>query len=123
HSTGDGADGSSGALVYAGSGFGPAAVDFGPGGIRLAVDTIEACQDVSSYTGISFWAKGTIEATDEWGGIPADTVILFAVGSIADEGGTEVDYRLTLSSSWTHHEIPFDDFGMSGFSANTVERI
>ncbi len=124
-STGDAAPGSFGALVYAGSGFGPATPGLGPGGIRLAVDPLLACQNVSSYTGISFWAKGTIAADTEWGVLP-DTIVLFAVASIADEANTFLDYRLLLDSTWTKHEIPFTAFGLpesGGFTANTVQRI
>src|SRR5690606_20653892 len=55
-STGTGADGSSGFLHYAGTGFDSMAAST-PGGIRFATDPIALCQDVSAATGLRFWAK------------------------------------------------------------------
>jgi hypothetical protein len=64
-----------------------------------------------------------VDASAEWGGIDANTVILFAVSDALDEGASEVDYRFTLTGAWTLYEVPFEDFGTEGYSAATVERI
>jgi hypothetical protein len=121
--TSEGADGTSGSLLYAGSGYDPSVVDSGPGGIRFAADLTEACSDVTGLTGISFWAKGTIDATTEWGGVPANTLILYLVADVADEGGSQVDFRQELTGTWTEYQIPFADFGAEGYDATVVERV
>lgn len=121
--TTEGADGTSGSLLYAGSGYDPAEAEMGPGGIRFAADLTEACTDITGKTGISFWAKGTIDATSEWGGVPANTIILYLVADIDDEGGSQVDFRQEITGAWTEYQIPFADFGAEGYDAAVVERI
>jgi hypothetical protein len=122
--TTDGANGTTGSLHYAGSGYDPAVATNGPGGIRFATDPIAACQDVSGATGLRLYVKGTSDATTEWDGIAANTLIIFLTADIEDEAGTTVDYRLEMTGDWsTPVDIPFTDFGASGYTASAVERI
>ncbi len=123
--TTDGADGTTASLAYAGSGYDAAVAEAGPGGIRFAVDPLVACQDVSAASGLTFWAKGTVAATDEWGGIEENWIIVYLVADGLDEGATQVDYRMEINptGTWTKYVVPFTDFGATGYTATTVQRV
>src|SRR5690606_31443908 len=79
-----------------------------------------------TYSGISFWAKGTLAASTEWGGIDANTVVVWLVQDGTMEGATQFAARQVITDTWTKYEIPFADFlkdGVTAWSGSTVERI
>jgi hypothetical protein len=106
-----GANGSAMALAYTVAGAAK--------GIRIN-DGYGMCQDVRTFTGLSFWAKGTVDAaTTPTADFPVDanTLIITLGAEKSAQGGCTTgclnvpDIRLTISSEWKLYEIPFNCFG------------
>jgi hypothetical protein len=100
------ANGTTASIHYAGSGWVGTGAD-GDDGIRVS-SSFATCQDVRTYSGVSFWAKGTTAASTDWGGIAANTVILFL-----SDGTTNIDTRVALTGgdTWTEYRVPFNCVG------------
>ena len=88
-------------------------------GIRIN-DGYGMCQDVRTFTGLSFWAKGTVDAaTTPTADFPVDanTLIITLGAEKSAQGGCTTgcsnvpDIRLTITSDWKLYEIPFNCFG------------
>jgi hypothetical protein len=90
-----------------------------PQGIKLQVGFGTQCQDVRTFQGLSFWAKGTIDAATMPFAVDANTLVI-QVGSETSllggcMGGTcaaaPPDKRITIAADWKEYRIPFDCFG------------
>jgi hypothetical protein len=88
-------------------------------GIRLEVGYGTQCQDVRTFKGLSFWAKGTIDAATEPYAVDANTIVLQVGAETSKLGGCTTgtcadappDKRITISADWKEYRIPFDCFG------------
>ena len=90
-----------------------------PQGIKLQVGFGTQCQDVRTFQGLSFWAKGTIDAATMPFAVEANTLVI-QVGSETSllggcMGGTcsaaPPDKRQAITADWKEYRIPFDCFG------------
>jgi hypothetical protein len=88
-------------------------------GIKIEVGFGTQCQDVRTFKGLSFWAKGSIDAATMPYAVDANTLVL-QVGSETSalggcQGGTcsaaPPDKRITISADWKEYRIPWDCFG------------
>lgn len=122
----EGANDTTQSFSYVGSGFdsgdGEDNADGAPGGINIANNLeMDDCKDASAYDGVSVWAKGTIAASMKYGGIDANTVIIFL-----NDGTTEYSYRAALpddASAWGEIKIPFDAAGWAPSAPSSVSAI
>jgi len=88
-------------------------------GIRIEVGYDTQCQDVRTFKGLSFWAKGTIDAATEPYAVDANTIVLQIGSETSKLGGCTTgtcadappDKRITISADWKEYRIPFDCFG------------
>lgn len=121
-----GANDTTQSFSYVGSGFdsgdGEDNADGGPGGINIANNLeMDDCKDATAYDGVSVWAKGTVDASMKYGGIDADTVIIFV-----NDGTTEYSYRAALpddASTWGEIKIPFDAAGWAPSAPTSLSAI
>ncbi len=99
-----GANSTAKSVHYVGTGFtGNAA----PGGINIANDlTSDDCHDATTYTGVSFWAKGTVDANAAGYAVDANIVIVY-IG----DGTNEMSYRAAVTTTWGNVQLAFDDAG------------
>jgi hypothetical protein len=88
-------------------------------GIKLQVGFGTQCQDVRTFQGLSFWAKGTIDAATMPFAVDANTIVI-QIGSETSllggyMGGTcsaaPPDKRVVISADWKEYRIPFNCFG------------
>jgi hypothetical protein len=88
-------------------------------GIKIQVGFGTQCQDVRSFQGLSFWAKGTIDAATAPYAVDANTLVV-QVGSETSllggcTGGTcsaaPPDKRVTITAAWQEYRIPFNCLG------------
>ena len=89
-------------------------------GIRIEVKYDPVCQDVRTFEGLSFWAKGTIDvATMPYATAQNELVITLGSEKSAQGGCTGTclnapDKRVTLTTTWKEYRIPFNCFGPNG---------
>jgi hypothetical protein len=87
-------------------------------GIKIQVGFGTQCQDVRTFSGLSFWAKGTIDAATVPFAVDANTLVLFMGSENTAQGGCTTgcstapnDKRITIISDWKEYRIPFECFG------------
>lgn len=88
-------------------------------GIKLQVGFGSQCQDVRTFAGLSFWAKGTIDAATQPFAVDANTLVVQVGSETSILGGCQgngcaaapPDKRVTISAEWKEYRIPFDCFG------------
>jgi hypothetical protein len=88
-------------------------------GIKIQVGFGTQCQDVRTFSGLSFWAKGTIDAATVPFAVDANTLVLLVGSETSAQGGCTggtcsagaPDRRVTITSDWKEYRIPFDCFG------------
>jgi hypothetical protein len=86
-------------------------------GIKIQVGFGTQCQDVRTFTGLSFWAKGTIDAATVPFAVDANTLVLLVGSEKSAQGGctgtcsNAPDRRVTITADWQEYRIPFDCFG------------
>jgi hypothetical protein len=88
-------------------------------GIKIQVGFGMQCQDVRTFTGLSFWAKGAVDAATQPFPVDANTIVIQIGAETALLGGcqggtcsaTPPDKRVVISSDWKEYRIPFDCFG------------
>ncbi|HEX2870608.1 MAG TPA: hypothetical protein VHP33_05115 [Polyangiaceae bacterium] len=88
-------------------------------GIKLQVGFGTQCQDVRTFEGLSFWAKGTIDAATVPFAVDANTIVIQVgsekslLGGCVGDGcaAAPPDKRITISADWKEYRIPFDCFG------------
>ena len=88
-------------------------------GIKLQVGFGTQCQDVRTFQGLSFWAKGTIDAATAPFAVDANTLVLQVgsekslLGGCTGDGCSAAppDKRIAISTDWKEYRIPFDCFG------------
>jgi hypothetical protein len=88
-------------------------------GIKIQVGFGTQCQDVRTFTGLSFWAKGTIDAATVPFAVDANTLVLLLGSETSSQGGctggtcsaAAPDRRVTITTDWKEYRIPFDCFG------------
>lgn len=88
-------------------------------GIKLQVGFGTQCQDVRTFQGFSFWAKGTIDAATLPFEVAANTLVLQVgsekslLGGCVGDGcaAAPPDKRIAISTDWKEYRIPFDCFG------------
>ena len=88
-------------------------------GIKIEVGFGMQCQDVRTFKGLSFWAKGTIDAATMPFAVEANNIVV-QIGSETSllggcMGGTcsaaPPDKRVAISADWKEYRVPFDCFG------------
>ena len=90
-----------------------------PQGIKVQVGFGTQCQDVRTFKGLSFWAKGTIDGATQPFIVTANTLVIqigsekSALGGCQGAGCSAAppDKRVTISADWREYRIPFDCFG------------
>jgi len=88
-------------------------------GIKLQVGFGTQCQDVRTFEGLSFWAKGTIDAATAPFEVAANTIVIQVgseksiLGGCVGDGcaAAPPDKRITIATDWKEYRIPFDCFG------------
>lgn len=88
-------------------------------GIKIQVGFGTQCQDVRTFEGLSFWAKGSIDAATEPYAVDANTLVLQVgsekslLGGCTGDGcaAAPPDKRVTISADWKEYRIPFDCLG------------
>ena len=88
-------------------------------GIKIQVGFGTQCQDVRTFSGLSFWAKGTIDAATVPFAVDANTLVLLVGSETSAQGGCTggtcsagaPDRRVTITSDWKEYRIPFNCFG------------
>jgi hypothetical protein len=88
-------------------------------GIKVQVGFGTQCQDVRTFEGLSFWAKGTIDATTMPYEVEANTLVLQLGSEKSLLGGcmgetcaaAPPDKRIAITPEWKEYRIPFDCFG------------
>lgn len=88
-------------------------------GIKLQVGFGTQCQDVRTFKGLSFWAKGTIDAATAPFAVDANTIVIqvgsekSALGGCVGDGCSAAppDKRITIAADWKEYRVPFDCFG------------
>jgi hypothetical protein len=88
-------------------------------GIKLQVGFSTQCQDVRTFQGLSFWAKGTIDAATAPFPVDANTIVIQVgsekslLGGCVGNGCSAAppDKRITIAADWKEYRIPFDCFG------------
>lgn len=88
-------------------------------GIKLQVGFGTQCQDVRTFQGLSFWAKGTIDAATAPFPVDANTIVIQVgsekslLGGCVGDGCSAAppDKRITIAADWKEYRIPFDCFG------------
>jgi hypothetical protein len=88
-------------------------------GIKLEVSFGTQCQDVRTFKGLSFWAKGTIDAATVPFAVDANTLVIQVGSEKSVLGGctgetcaaAPPDKRVAISADWKEYRIPFDCFG------------
>jgi hypothetical protein len=88
-------------------------------GIKLQVGFGTQCQDVRTFQGLSFWAKGTIDAATAPFPVDANTIVIQVgsekslLGGCVGNGCSAAppDKRITIAADWKEYRIPFDCFG------------
>jgi hypothetical protein len=88
-------------------------------GIKVQVGFGTQCQDVRTFKGLSFWAKGTIDAATMPYAVDANTLVLQVGSETSLLGGCQgqscsaapPDKRITISADWKEYRIPWDCFG------------
>ena len=88
-------------------------------GIKLQVGFGTQCQDVRTFEGLSFWAKGTIDAATAPFAVDANTIVIQVGSEKSLLGGcvgngcaaAPPDKRITIAADWKEYRIPFDCFG------------
>jgi len=88
-------------------------------GIKVQVGFGMQCQDVRTFTGLSFWAKGTIDAATLPFVVDANTIVVQLGSETSVLGGCQgascssapPDRRVTIAADWKEYRIPFDCFG------------
>mgnify|MGYP001597308040 CR=1 FL=1 len=88
-------------------------------GIKLQVGFGTQCQDVRTFQGLSFWAKGTIDAATAPFAVDANTIVIQVgsekslLGGCVGDGCSAAppDKRITIAADWKEYRIPFDCFG------------
>lgn len=88
-------------------------------GIKIQVGFGTQCQDVRTFKGLSFWAKGTIDAATMPYAVDANTLVLQVGSETSLLGGCQggscsaapPDKRITISADWKEYRIPWDCFG------------
>jgi hypothetical protein len=98
-------------------------------GIRIQVDFGMQCQDVRTFKGLSFWAKGTVDKYDPFT-IPANTLVVYLNSEKTENGGCTSncaagphDKRVPIEAGWKEYRIPFDCFGDATTFAGYYTRI
>jgi hypothetical protein len=88
-------------------------------GIKMQVGFGTQCQDVRTFHGLSFWAKGTIDAATLPYAVAANTMVIQLGSETSLLGGCvgatcaagPPDQRVLLSTNWQEFRIPFNCFG------------
>jgi len=87
-------------------------------GIKIQVGFGSQCQDVRTFQGLSFWAKGTIDAATLPFAVDPNTLVLFLGSENTAQGGCTTncstapnDKRVTITTDWKEYRIPFNCFG------------
>jgi hypothetical protein len=88
-------------------------------GIKLEVGFGMQCQDVRTFQGLSFWAKGTIDAATMPFAVDANTLVIQVGSEKSVLGGctgetcapAPPDKRITIAADWKEYRIPFDCLG------------
>ena len=88
-------------------------------GIKLQVGFGTQCQDVRTFEGLSFWAKGTIDAATVPYTVEANTLVVQVGSEKSLQGGcmgdgcsaAPPDKRVTITAAWQEYRIPFDCLG------------
>jgi hypothetical protein len=88
-------------------------------GIKLQVGFGTQCQDVRTFKGLSFWAKGTIDAATVPFAVDANTLVIQVGSETSLLGGCQgetcsaapPDKRITIAADWKEYRIPFDCLG------------
>lgn len=88
-------------------------------GIKIQVGFGMQCQDVRSFSGLSFWAKGTIDAATLPFAVEANTIVVQIGSETSTLGGCQgatcaaapPDKRVTITTDWKEYRVPFDCFG------------
>jgi hypothetical protein len=90
-----------------------------PQGVKVQVGFGTQCQDVRTFKGISFWAKGSIDGTTQPFIVTANTLVIQLGSEKSLLGGCQgagcaaspPDKRVSISGEWREYRIPFDCFG------------
>ncbi len=88
-------------------------------GIKIQVGFGTQCQDVRTFEGLSFWAKGTIDAATLPYAVDANTLVIqvgsensLLGGCVGDAcSAAPPDQRVTITADWKEYRIPFDCLG------------
>ncbi len=90
-----------------------------PQGIKIQVGFGSQCQDVRTFKGITFWAKGRIDGATQPFIVTANTLVVQLGSEKSLLGGCQgascsaspPDKRVTISADWREYRIAFDCFG------------
>ncbi len=93
-------------------------------GIRIEAG-FGTCQDVRTFQGLSFWAKGTIDAatvgvSPNQFSVDANTLVITLGSEKSAQGGCTSacvdapDRRVTITADWKEYRVPFNCFGPDG---------
>jgi len=88
-------------------------------GIKIQVGFGMQCQDVRTFQGLSFWAKGTIDAATVPYAVDANTLVIQIGSEKSLLGGcmgatcsaAPPDRRVAITTNWQEYRIPFGCFG------------
>jgi hypothetical protein len=88
-------------------------------GIKIQVGFGMQCQDVRTFQGLSFWAKGTIDAATVPYPVDANTLVIQVGSETSLLGGcmgatcsaAPPDRRVAITTNWQEYRIPFNCFG------------
>ena len=88
-------------------------------GIKIQVGFGTQCQDVRTFSGLSFWAKGSIDAAAQPFVVDANTIVVQIGSETSSLGGcmgatcsaAPPDKRVTIAADWKEYRVPFDCFG------------
>jgi hypothetical protein len=88
-------------------------------GIKLELGFGTQCQDVRTFEGLSFWAKGTIDAATVPYAVEANTIVIQVgsekslLGGCVGDGCSAAppDKRVVITPEWKEYRVPWDCFG------------
>jgi hypothetical protein len=88
-------------------------------GIKLELGFGTQCQDVRTFEGLSFWAKGTIDAATVPYAVEANTIVIQVgsekslLGGCVGDGCSAAppDKRVAITPDWKEYRVPWDCFG------------
>jgi endo-1,4-beta-xylanase len=108
-----GAQGTALALHFSGTGYAGWGANFG---------NTPGCMDTSSFTGLSFYARGTSGAANELNVIAQvpEALPLSAGGDCVEDCYSHPRTTITLTDEWTRYDLPFSQFQYPGWGVETA---